>query len=404
MRKLIVCIADGAADEPSLCPKGTPLERASTPILDNMTRRSVAGLCRTIPKGFPPDSDVGNMYLLGFPPQRYHHGRAPIEAAAKDISTTEQDCIWRVTFCKRTADTITTPCASSLTQEEGETLIAYLAHAFAGTNFAFIPNGSYRHLLVHRGGQNRHHFQSYTPRGPHMLRGESVQAHIAKYPQQLQHVIEKASSILAQHSGKTNQLWLWGQGQPYTLPKFATQFNAAACVVSGTPLLHGLGTMAGCTVYKDAAFTALPNTNLQKKARMACDFLNSSDHHRIAFIHVEAPDHCGHLGDTAGKITAIERIDREMLPILLKECPEAAIAMTVDHLTPVATKSHAAGDVPFMLYHPAIPPQRTILRFTETACKKGVCLKGTLLLSQLIAWTNALHTKPSCSISAVSRT
>lgn len=393
MQKFIVCIADGAADDPSLCPEGTPLERAETPVLDSMTRHSVAGLCYTIPEGYSPDSDVGNMSLFGYSPTLYHQGRAPIEAAALGLSFSTNDLVWRVTFCHTEHGIITAPCASSITQEEGEALIEALSAECDDTSLTFVANKTYRHLLIHKNGRlllkehnhknDKQGLPAFATSGPHMLQGLPLETELSCYPAPLQNIIKKASALLAERSTKTNALWLWGQGSPYTLPAFATQYKTNGCIVSGIPLLHGLGHMAAMKVISHPSFTGLPDTNLKAKAHAALAFLQEPDNN-IAFIHVEAPDHCGHLGDAVGKKNAIERIDRELLPLLLQEMPDTCIAVTTDHLTPAATKAHAHGAVPFIAYHPALPLQTSVRRFTETECKKGVHLsKDTLLLDTL---------------------
>lgn len=390
MKKLIVCIADGAADIPSLCPEGTPLERAETPALDSMTRHSVAGLCYTVPEGFNPDSDVGNMSLLGYSPARYHNGRAPIEAAALGVSVYPEDLVWRVTFSQAENDTITTPCASSLTKQEGEELIEILNSTLHGTPFTFITNNAYRHLLLHRNGrnllksfaQNRTH--SFVTCGPHMLQEASLSNARSAYPSELQHVMEQASKLLARHTQKANTVWLWGEGNAYSLPDFSQTYGSNACIISGVPLLHGMGHMAGMHVVTHPEFTGLPDTNLFRKAASAIDFLQSPKNN-IAFIHVESPDHFGHAGNAEGKKEAIERIDAELLSPLLKAIPDAYIAVTCDHLTPVSTKSHAHGPVPFILYNSALPEQHNVRRFTENECKKGVHLPtDTLLLKNIL--------------------
>ncbi|SIO32303.1 alkaline phosphatase family protein [Halodesulfovibrio marinisediminis] len=393
MRKLIVCIADGAADDPSLCPKGTPLERAETPFLDSMTRHSVAGLCYTIPDGFSPDSDVGNMSLFGYDPAKYHNGRAPIEAAALGIQTSENDLIWRVTFCRTENEIITEPCASSLTQKEGKVLIAALNAACDDSSYTFMANKAYRHLMIQKNGRIllEEHNRKLTQQGksplvtsgPHMLQHMPLHGELSRYPASLQAIIQKASQVLTSHTAKTNALWLWGEGNAYTLPDFATKYTSNACIISGIPLLHGLGHMAGMQVITHPAFTGHPDTDLTAKANAALAFLQEPQNN-IAFIHVEAPDHCGHIGDAEGKRKAIERIDSELLPILLDKMPSACIAITADHLTPAATKSHAHGAVPFIAYHRELPEQTAVQRFTEAECKKGVHLsKDTILLSEL---------------------
>jgi hypothetical protein len=83
--KYVVCVPDGAADEPLEELGGrTPLEAARMPHLAALARRSEVGRAATIPPGMPPGSDVGNMAILGYDPTLHHTGRAPIEAAGLD--------------------------------------------------------------------------------------------------------------------------------------------------------------------------------------------------------------------------------------------------------------------------------------------------------------------------------
>ena len=82
--KFLFLIADGMGDWPhEAFGNKTALEAAHTPWMDAIAKRGIMGTCRTVPQGMEPGSDVANMALLGFSPQKYHTGRGPIEAAAR---------------------------------------------------------------------------------------------------------------------------------------------------------------------------------------------------------------------------------------------------------------------------------------------------------------------------------
>src|SRR5687768_18044124 len=94
--KYAIIIPDGAADEPLKELGGkTPLEVAKTPNMDRVVAEGRMGLVRTVPEGFESGSDVATMCLLGYAPQKYHTGRAPIEAAAQRISLAPTDWVFR---------------------------------------------------------------------------------------------------------------------------------------------------------------------------------------------------------------------------------------------------------------------------------------------------------------------
>ena len=48
----------------------TPLEYAQTPNMDRMAREGASGLLHTIPDGFEPGSDIANMSILGYAPEK----------------------------------------------------------------------------------------------------------------------------------------------------------------------------------------------------------------------------------------------------------------------------------------------------------------------------------------------
>ena len=82
------------------------------------------------------------------------------------------------------------------------------------------------------------------------------------------------------------------------------------------------------------------------------------------FVHVEAPDEASHEGDAAAKIKALEEIDRHIVgPVLaeLRRRGDYRILVSPDHPTPLRTKTHSHGLVPFAICGSGIRPdaQRT---------------------------------------------
>ena len=70
--KYVIVLGDGMADEPlEVLGNKTPLEYANTPIMDELASVSEIGLSKTIPDGMKPGSDVANLAVLGYNPQKY---------------------------------------------------------------------------------------------------------------------------------------------------------------------------------------------------------------------------------------------------------------------------------------------------------------------------------------------
>ena len=100
--KYVIIVPDGAADEPLEAFDGkTVLEAAQTPNMDRISIEGRQGTACTVPEKMPPGSDVAQMSLLGYDPQKYYTGRAPIEAVAMGIDLAADDWVFRcnlVTF------------------------------------------------------------------------------------------------------------------------------------------------------------------------------------------------------------------------------------------------------------------------------------------------------------------
>jgi 2,3-bisphosphoglycerate-independent phosphoglycerate mutase len=98
--------------------------------------------------------------------------------------------------------------------------------------------------------------------------------------------------------------------------------------------------------------TANVHTNYTGKANAAIEaFKNGSDY---VYIHVEAPDECGHRAEIENKVLSIELIDEKILkPVYeyLKGCGEDFKIMVLpDHPTPLRIRTHTITPVPFFIY------------------------------------------------------
>ena len=94
--KYIVILGDGMADEPLEQLEGkTPLEYAKTPNMDWMAKNGACGMLRTIPDDFEAGSDIANMSILGYAPQKYYTGRGPLEALSMGIELDADDVAYR---------------------------------------------------------------------------------------------------------------------------------------------------------------------------------------------------------------------------------------------------------------------------------------------------------------------
>ena len=80
--------------------------------------------------------------------------------------------------------------------------------------------------------------------------------------------------------------------------------------------------------------------------------------HDLVCVHVEAPDEASHEGKIDEKVKALERIDEHIVGPLLAALPSFGawrILVAPDHRTPLRTRAHAYGMVPFAVCGTGIP-------------------------------------------------
>ena len=152
-----------------------------------------------------------------------------------------------------------------------------------------------------------------------------------------------------------NSAWLWSPGKKPQLPSFKEKWGLDAAVISAVDLIKGIGLCAGMNSIDVDGATGNVHTNYTGKANAAIDaFRNGAE---LVYVHVEAPDECGHRAELENKVKSIELIDEKILaPVYeyLKNCGEEFKIMVLpDHPTPICKRTHTIDPVPFFVYSSA---------------------------------------------------
>jgi 2,3-bisphosphoglycerate-independent phosphoglycerate mutase len=363
--KYAVIIGDGMADRPIPELGGlTVLQKAVTPNMDWLARRGTRGMVRTIPAGLPPGSDVANLSIMGYDPEKYYTGRAPLEAASMGIELGADDVAYRcnlVTLALNGDDSgaiMIDHSSGHITSEEGRELIASVSRELGKEDIVFYPGVSYRHLMIWRNGSVR---AECTP--PHDILEKEVSEYLpsGEGGEILRNLMKRSQSILNKHTvnekrrvaGKrtADSIWLWGQGKKPSVPTYLEKFAIKGALISAVDLTKGLGLCAGLDIINVPGATGWIDTNYAGKAEYALDALDGND---FVYIHVEAPDEAGHSGSLEYKIKAIEDIDSKLIgPVLEglnKRFGEFRLLLMPDHATPVKVRTHTDEPVPFVVY------------------------------------------------------
>lgn len=364
--KYLVMLCDGMADEPNeALGNSTPMEKANKPCMDSLAAKAEVGIVKTVAEGLKPGSDVANLSVLGYEPAVYYSGRSPLEAASIGIDLKDTDVTLRCNLVTLSDDedyenkTILDYCADDISSEEAKILIEYIQEKLGNDVFRFYPGVSYRHCLVWSNGNP--HPGVLTP--PHDITGKVITDYIPKGEavDELYDLMKKSYDLLKDHPvnqariarGKrpANSIWLWGEGTKPLLDNFSEKFGIKGSMISAVDLLKGIAICAGMNSVDVDGATGYLDTNFDGKCKAAIEeFKNGVD---LVYVHVEAPDECGHRGEIENKVKAIEMIDEHILgPVVefLKGYDDFAVLVCPDHPTPLSIRTHTSTPVPYLIY------------------------------------------------------
>jgi len=364
--KYLVMLCDGMADEPNeALGNSTPMEKANKPCMDSLAAKAEVGIVKTVAEGLKPGSDVANLSVLGYEPAVYYSGRSPLEAASIGIDLKDTDVTLRCNLVTLSDDedyenkTILDYCADDISSEEAKILIEYIQEKLGNDVFRFYPGVSYRHCLVWSNGNP--HPGVLTP--PHDITGKVITDYIPKGEavDELYDLMKKSYDLLKDHPvnqariarGKrpANSIWLWGEGTKPLLDNFSEKFGKKGSMISAVDLLKGIAICAGMNSVDVEGATGYLDTNFDGKCKAAIEeFKKGAD---LVYIHVEAPDECGHRGEIENKVKAIEMIDEHILaPVVefLRGYDDFAVLVCPDHPTPLSIRTHTSTPVPYLIY------------------------------------------------------
>lgn len=376
--KLVIVIPDGAADEPQESLGGkTPLQAAATPAMDDVVLRGITGLSNNVPPRQTPASDVATLSLFGYDPDEVYTGRAPLEARAMGVALGPEDWAVRCNLVHVPDGAMRDFTAGHIDNETGGGLLRLLHETQGGARVVngetvrleFHPGVSYRNLLVVRGGA-RIFSDSTKGQPPHDIPDQMVGPFLPSGAgsEMLREIMEASIPLfrdaqanrvrLAAGHKTATQCWLWGMGRAPVLKSFRERFGRGGAILSAVDLVRGVGQLIGWNRIDVPGATGYLDTDYAAKGRCGIEALANHD---VVCVHVEAPDEASHEGRVDAKVKAIEEIDRHIVgPLVeaLKRYPESRILIEPDHRTPLRTRAHSHGAVPFALAGFGLKPDR----------------------------------------------
>ncbi len=375
--KYAIVIPDGCADEPQDALGGkTPLQAAHTPHMDRVAQLGMVGQTNNVPPSLTPASDVATLSLFGYDPLLVYTGRAPLETAAMGIPLGPNDWAIRCNLVHVDKEEMRDFTAGHIGNAEGKALIEGVQRSLGGPirkdtagTLEFHPGVSYRNILVFRSQGEAPFTKDTKTQPPHDIPDRPIAGHLPQGPgsELLRDLMQRSREILRDHpvnkdrqaAGKraATQIWLWGQGKAPSLRPFRDVYGKQGAIISAVDLVRGVGVLLGWKRIDVPGTTGYLDTDYAAKGRYAVEALKDSD---LVCVHVEAPDEASHEGKADAKVKALEEIDRHIVGPLLAALPGHGpwrILVSPDHRTPLRTRAHAHGAVPFAIAGTGIAAQ-----------------------------------------------
>lgn len=375
MKKAILLIMDGLGDLPT--PK-TPLQAAKTPNLDKLAKNGITGLLSPVGRGIVPGSDTGHLNILGYDPNIFYCGRGPLEALGIGMQLEEDDVAFRTNFATVEEGIVVDRRAGRIKTGNAREFEKYLSTKIEDVEVMFKHSVQHRGAVVLRGkglcpdvGDTDPHEKSQvlecrpTQETPE---AEKTARIVNKYMEFAMEKLSKAPENSEREKKglpQANALLLRGAGVYQKIPSMIERFDINGACIAGGALYKGVAAYIGMDVFLVVGDPSVDMTNLETKVKAVKNAIEKYD---FIFLHVKATDNFSHDGDFNGKKKVLEKIDKKLIPALVKT--GAYLVITGDHSTPVSRKAHSGHEVPVLIYG---KDERTdkVKKFDEMSCMEG---------------------------------
>jgi 2,3-bisphosphoglycerate-independent phosphoglycerate mutase len=340
----------------------TELETAATPNLDALAARSGLGLTQPAGPGVTVGSGPGHLAIFGYDPIHYEIGRGALEALGVDFELGPDDVAARGNFCTVDAGGILTDRrAGRLPTEASRLLVERLGTIrLEGAECFVRPVKEHRFAFVLRGLGLSDALTDSDPQqvGIPPLPVLPAAPEAGRTADLVNRFLAAARERLADQS-LANMVMLRGFARFPAVPHFTERYGLRAAAIAVNGMYRGVARLVGMEVLDVPGVTLADEFATLERYWPDFDFF---------YLHVKQTDTAGEKGDFAGKVAAIEEVDR-MLPRLLALGPDVVI-VGGDHSSPAVLRSHSWHPIPLLLYARHVR-SGGVAEFGESACSRG---------------------------------
>ena len=390
--RALLLIQDGLGDRPLAELQGqTPLEAASTPVMDLLALRGRTGMMGIFGQDGRIGTDVGHLGWFGQDFRDNQYARGPVEAAGVGVELEAGEIALRFNFSTLGTEGQIVDRRAGRIREGTDHLVASLngIDAIDSIELRFFPATEHRGVLVlHGAGLSR----GVTDSDPGGGGGAEIQVvtpmedtpEAARTALVLNRLTEEARRVLSDHPvnvararqglPQANGILTRAAGNRLPFKNMPSETGLRIAAVSGESTVIGMARLSGLEAITGPQLTANLDTDLDAKAELTLDSIERND---LTFLHLKGCDIAGHAGDAQAKRAFIEKTDR-MLGIILEEArktaPALIIGLVADHSTPCAVREHSDDLFPVVLVHDSIE-RDDVHTYGERACERGSLLQ-----------------------------
>ena len=388
--KIVLCVLDGLGGLPV---RGkTELEAARTPNLDRISSGASLGLHVPVERGITPGSGAAHLALFGYDPVRNEIGRGVLEALGLGIELGPSDMAVRGNFATVRYDIaapiVTDRRAGRIKTEENRRIISKISSAvseISGVKVSFYPGLEHRFVVVLSFIAQLSESDALVcdtdpqAEGKSPVRPSGENKSSQKTAEIAGELIDRACEVIRDEP-VANYMLLRGFSVRPDLPTFDQAYGLRAGCVAAYPMYRGVSKLLGMDVLE------VSGDSIGDEIRTLSANFGDYD---FFYLHVKKTDSYGEDGDFDAKAGVIEEFD-SLLPEIM-ELGVDVLAVTGDHSTPAAMKSHSWHPVPLMISSKYCRGGG-MEGFSESSCLSGDLgiIKATEIMPLLLAHAGRL--------------
>jgi len=359
--KILLVVLDGLAGF-ATAERGTELEEADTPNLDELAAAGLTGLLDPVGPGITPGSGPAHLSLFGYDPFDYHLGRGALSAAGLEVHLNPGDVAARGNLATiDDSGIIVDRRAGRVPDLEALEVVRLLTESVVipGVEVLFVHEAQHRVLVVLRGPDLDPHVDDTDPQvvGVAPLT-PMAQTRAATHTAEVVAELDRQIRAILAGQPKANALLMRGFDSHRQLPTVQERYGLRAAAIAVYPMYRGIGRLVGMDPVG-------PPATIDEQLVLLKEHWDNYD---LFFFHHKPADSAGEDGDFDAKVAAIEALD-VVIPQLMAMGPDV-VAVTGDHATPSQMAAHSWHPVP-VLVHAERAGRDGVARFGERDCLQG---------------------------------